>query len=61
MEDKKEAAITAIIAVIEENGLTFKEAHDVIHELSNEIWQAAFKSAFSGKFVVEQISESRRR
>ena len=59
MEEKKEAARAAIIAVIEANGLTFREAHEVIHELDQEVWKAAFKSAFSGQFVVEQISESR--
>ena len=51
MEDKKEAARAAIIAVIEANGLTWEETYGLLTELQNSTFNSAFKGSFSSALL----------
>ena len=55
MEDKKETARAAIIAVIEASGLTWEEAFNLLVELKDSTYQSAFKGSFSS-VLLEQVT-----
>ena len=56
MEDKKETARAAIIAVIEANGLTWEEAYELLKELKDSAFHSAFKGSFSSA-LLEKVTE----
>ena len=55
VEDKKETARAAIIAVIEASGLTWEEAFNLLMELKDSTYQSAFKGSFSS-VLLEQVT-----